>query len=126
MIDQAHAHMNDDFNTPMAMARIFELISKVNSFKGGQIALDQITADTFARLQSTFADFVNNIFGLRDETGAADNNGTLDGLMQLIIDIRQSSRANKDWATSDKIRDTLKELKIQLKDGKEGTTWTVE
>ena len=47
----------------------------------------------------------------------------MNGLMELIIDIRQSSRANKDWDTSDKIRDTLNALKIQLKDGKDGTTW---
>lgn len=124
LIDQAHEHMSDDFNTPMAMARLFELISKVNSFKGGQIALTEISSETFERLQKAFDDLVFTIFGLLDEASTSDNFGTLDGLMQLIIDIRQSSRANKDWATSDKIRDTLKELSIQLKDGKDGTSWS--
>lgn len=124
LIDQAHGHMNDDFNTPMALARLFELITKINSIKGGQIAITEITTATLQRLQKTFTDFVFEILGLAEE-GASDNNGTLDGLMQLIIEIRQSSRENKDWATSDKIRDTLKELNVQLKDGKEGTSWTV-
>ncbi len=126
LIDQAHEHMNDDFNTPMAMARLFELISKVNSFKGGQISIDEITAATFARLQLTFKDFIFDIFGLKDEMDAGDQNDAMDGLMQLVIDLRQSSRENKDWGTSDKIRDTLKALKIQLKDGKDGTEWSME
>jgi cysteinyl-tRNA synthetase len=50
----------------------------------------------------------------------------VDGLMQLIIDIRMSARTNKDWSTSDKIRDSLKALKLQIKDGKDGTTWSKE
>ena len=55
---------------------------------------------------------------------SGNGNGVLDGLMNLIIDIRQEARSKKDWPTSDKIRDTLKELEIQLKDSKEGTTWS--
>ena len=54
------------------------------------------------------------------------SDGTLDGLMGLILDIRQSARANKDWGTSDKIRDGLKELSIVVKDGKDGTNWSKE
>jgi cysteinyl-tRNA synthetase len=56
--------------------------------------------------------------------GSGNGDGEiLDGLMQLIIELRAQARANKDWATSDQIRDALKELEIQLKDGKEGTEW---
>ena len=59
-----------------------------------------------------------------DEDQAGGDDGTLDGLMQLIIEMRAEARARKDWNTSDKIRDTLKALDIQLKDSKEGTTWS--
>jgi len=76
-------------------------------------------------LQKSFQAFIFNIFGLQSEMEASSNGkGVADGLMQLIIELRQNARATKDWATSDKIRDSLKELKIQLKDGKEGTTWS--
>ena len=118
--------MNDDFNTPKALARLFELVSRINSLKGGQLSFDQLLPATLERLKNSFSNFIYSIFGLQDESAASNGNGTLDGLMGLIIDIRQEARSKKDWPTSDKIRDTLQELKIQLKDGKEGTTWTKE
>ena len=62
--------------------------------------------------------------GLKDEE-TPSNNDALDKVMQLIIDIRKQSRENKDWTTSDKIRDALKEANIQIKDGKEGTTYEI-
>ena len=120
--------MNDDFNTPKALARLFELVTKINSLKDGHLDVTDMTADTLERLQQTFQDFIFDVFGLKDDTVAGENGASeiLEGLMDLIIDIRQEARANKDWATSDKIRDTLKELHVQLKDSKEGTTWTIE
>ena len=124
LIDQTFQEMNDDFNTPKALARMFELVNRINGLKDGHLSFGDITADTLEKLQQTFKVLLYDILGLKDETAASGGNGTLDGLMQLIIDIRQDARANKDWATSDKIRDTLAELKIQLKDGKEGTSWS--
>ena len=77
-------------------------------------------------LNKLFNDFVFDILGLV-ESNASDGSGALvDGLMQTIIDIRKQARANKDWATSDKIRDELAKLHITLKDGKEGTSWIME
>ena len=125
LIDDTHSDMCDDFNSPKALARLFELVSKINGLKGGQLSFDGLTSDSLNRLKKTFTDFIFDIFGLKDETTGGDNgNGAMNGLMELIIDIRQSARTNKDWGTSDKIRDTLNELKIQLKDGKDGTSWT--
>ncbi len=125
LIDAAHEQMSDDFNTPMALARLFELVTRVNSLKEGHLSMSDLSETTFKRLQSTFRDFIYTIMGLKDETSASsDGNGTTDGLMSLILDIRQSARANKDWDTSDKIRDALKNLDIVVKDGKEGTSWT--
>ncbi len=127
LIANTHKDMSDDFNAPMALARLFELVPKINSIKAGHLSISDITAETLAALQQLFKDFIFTIFGLKDEAHAASNgNGAMDGLMNLIIDIRQNARETKDWGTSDKIRDTLKELKIQLKDGKDGTSWSKE
>ncbi|MCB9272950.1 MAG: cysteine--tRNA ligase [Lewinellaceae bacterium] len=124
LMGQVHEEMNDDFNTPKALAVLFELVSKANSLKDGHLPFGQVTEETLSKLKTAFHDFIYDILGLKDELdGGGEGNGTLDGLMQLIIDIRQSARTNKDWGTSDKIRDALKELDIVLKDSKEGTSW---
>ncbi len=123
LIDQVFEEMNDDFNTPKALAGLFVLVPKVNGLKDGHLSFNDITSYTLDRLKSTFQVFIYDIFGLSDESLGGKDNEAMDGLMGLIIDIRQSARTNKDWDTSDKIRDTLKALKIQVKDGKDGTTW---
>ena len=115
--------MSDDFNTPKALARLFELVTRINGLKGGQLPMNQVTAETLENLKQTFHNFIFDIFGLKEEESSGEN-GLTDGLVNLIIDIRKDARANKDWATSDKIRDTLKEIGVILKDGKEGTTWS--
>ena len=129
LIELAFAEMSDDFNAPKALARLFELVPKINGLKAGHLSFDQITASTIDKLKTTFTTFIFDIFGLQDDTMAGGGDGeyeTLDGLMQMVIKIRQSARQNKDWGTADTIRDTLKALKIQLKDGKEGTAWSKE
>lgn len=125
MIDAAFAEMNDDFNTPKALARLFEIVPKINSFKEGKIAMDQIGSETLDRLQHTFKVFVFDIFGLIDqmEEGGSEGIKVLDGVMNLVIDIRKDARSNKDWGTADKIRDSLKSAGVQIKDGKEGAEW---
>ncbi len=124
LIDTAFEDMNDDFNTPKAMADLFELVTKINALKGGQLNLADVLATTLDRLKKTFNDLIFNVFGLLNEE-AGGNNGIVDGLMQLIIEMRTDARTRKDWATSDKVRDALKALDIQLKDSKEGTSWMV-
>lgn len=123
-----HDEMNDDFNTPKALARLFEIVSRVNSWKGGQLSMEGLTEATYTELKATFTTFIFDIFGLQDEAAAGGDDGfkTLDGLMHLIIDMRADVRARKDWPAADKIRDVLKEVGIVLKDGKEGTEWSKE
>ncbi len=123
LIQEAHDKMNDDFNAPNALAKLFELVNKINGLHDKHLSFNDITTSTLDALKKCFHDFIFDIFGLLEENAGSNGNGTLDGLMQLIIDIRKDARDNKNWATSDKIRDTLKELDIQLKDGKEGTSW---
>ena len=125
LLDQVSEDMNDDFNVPKAMSRIFELVTKVNALKGGQLSLQDISNATLARMLQTISDYVFQVFGLADEMAGDKGADVLDGLMRLVIDIRQDARVRKDWPTSDKVRDTLAALKIQLKDGKDGTEWSV-
>jgi cysteinyl-tRNA synthetase len=126
LIDQGHAEMDDDFNTPKALAVLFEIVTKVNSLHAGHLKLTDLTELTLNRLKETVRSFVDEVFALEDEGLAGESKGDspVNGLMDLIIDIRSEARANKDWGTSDKIRDALQEAGIVLKDSKEGTNWT--
>lgn len=121
IIASAYADMDDDFNTPRALAKVFELVPIINSLKEGQIALTEVSNQALDELKSFFQTIIFDIFGLMDETES--NAGPLDGLMNLIIDLRQQARVNKDWPTSDKIRDSLNAINIQINDGKEGSSW---
>jgi len=121
--------MNDDFNSPKAMARLFELVPVINSYASGMEDFQKVSVEAIDALKKCFNDVLFDILGLQDEMSSAQGGGASDklaGVMELVLDLRQSARANKDWGTSDKIRDTLNELEIVVKDGKEGTSWTVK
>ncbi|MFZ1582972.1 MAG: DALR domain-containing protein, partial [Saprospiraceae bacterium] len=122
IIQGAFDDMNDDFNTPRVLARLFELVTIVNSLKEGQIKMSEVSNDALEKIKSTLYTILFEIFGLKDESET--NAGPVDGLMQLVIELRQLARTNKDWPTSDKIRDSLSDLNIQIKDGKEGSSWS--
>jgi len=129
LMDQVQEEMLDDFNTPKALARLFELVSRVNGLKDGHLSFEGLSASTLEKCKQVFKTTIFDIFGLTDETqGAASGESVqvIDGLMQLVIEMRQDARARKDWPASDRIRDALKVLHIQLKDSKEGTTWIRE
>jgi cysteinyl-tRNA synthetase len=124
LIDQVFDEMDDDFNTPKALAKMFELVNIINKFKDGHISLSDIGKMTLDHLKNMMKTFVFDIFGLVPSDGAGADDEVLDGLMNLIIAIRQKAREDKNWGTSDQIRDGLNELGIQLKDGKDGTAWS--
>lgn len=128
LLEQVHAEMLDDFNTPKALARLFELVTRVNSLKDGHLSFDGLSNATLEACKRVFKSTIFDVFGLIDETQGASGESAqvVDGLMQLVIEMRQDARARKDWPASDRIRDVLKALHIQLKDSKEGTTWTKE
>ena len=111
--------MNDDFNTAIVIAQLFELTRIVNSAVTGT---ETLTADGIGQAKNIFETYLFGILGIKREEKS--NSGDVDGLMKLIIDIRAQAKTNKDFATSDKIRDELGKLGISIKDGKDGTTWT--
>jgi len=117
--------LNDDFNTPKALARLFELVPIINSYKDNKEGFRQISSEALDQLKASFNAVLFDIMGLVDEqaTSGSSAGESLEGIMQLIIDLRQEARANKDWGTADKIRDTLAVQNIVIKDSKEGTTW---
>ena len=132
MLDLARADMNDDFNTPNALAKLFAIVPKINALKAGKEDWTTLTTATLDRLKEEFRLFIFDVFGLQAETAAAvdpDNAEStatpLDGVMELVLELRQSARTNKDWATSDQIRDQLNAAGIVVKDGKEGASWSV-
>ncbi len=116
--------MNDDFNTAKVVANMFELVPVINSIKEGIIGLNAVSGKTIELLQAKFKSYLEDVFGLKVESVTSD--GKLPGVIQLLIDIRKEAKAKKDFATSDKIRNQLLELNIQLKDEKNGEiSWTV-
>jgi cysteinyl-tRNA synthetase len=112
--------MNDDLNTAKVLANFFELVPVVNSFRDKHIAITAISPETFARLLQYFHSYLEDILGLKGETD--NENGKLNGVMELLIDIRKDARGKKDFATSDKIRNQLQQLGISIKDEKDGRT----
>ncbi len=114
--------MNDDFNTPILIASLFEAVRHINLIKEGKESITKTDKET---LQKTINAFVFDVLGLEQKTGNAADTEKLSGVVEMLIQLRKEARENKDFATSDKIRDQLAELGIQLKDGKEGTTFNL-
>ncbi|MEH6304889.1 cysteine--tRNA ligase [Olivibacter sp. CPCC 100613] len=113
------AAMNDDFNSPVLIAELFEVVRIINSIYDNKASIDTRGLE---QLNSLVNDFVFNILGLKDDQH--ENNGDLEKLMDFIIKLRQEAKASKDYATSDLIRNSLQEMGFQLKDSKEGTIWS--
>ncbi|AXG72304.1 cysteine--tRNA ligase [Kordia sp. SMS9] len=114
--------LNDDFNTPVLIADLFEAVKFINQLKDGKAT---VLPEILAELKNCMHAFVFEILGLEAQNGTDDDGDALSGVVELLINLRNEARANKDFATSDKIRDELLALGIQLKDGKEGTSFSL-
>lgn len=114
--------MNDDFNTPILIAQLFEGVRFVNVLKEGK---ETLTAEDSKIFTNAMNAFVFDVLGLEDEKASEGNNDKLEGTVNLLIAMRKQARENKNFALSDQIRDQLLALGIQLKDGKEGTTFSL-
>jgi cysteinyl-tRNA synthetase len=117
--------MNDDFSTAKVLANMFELVPVINSMKDKTIPVTALSKTTFDLLQKQFKVYLEDVLGLKNINEA--DNGKLQGVMQLLIDIRKEAKGKKDFVTSDKIRNQLATLGISLKDEKDGSmNWSVE
>ncbi len=122
-VEACYAAMNDDFNSPMVIAQLFEAARIINLVKEGK---EKIPENDMAVLAETYRTFLVDILGLVPEEQSGQKDELINGLMGTIIDIRSEARARKDFATSDQIRDKLLKINIQIKDGKEGATWELK
>jgi cysteinyl-tRNA synthetase len=113
--------MNDDFNTPILISHLFEGVRIINTAKEGKLKL---TAEDIALLNKTFNGFFFDVCGLSAEDSSSNNEVT-GQLMDFILEMRTEAKANKDFAKSDLIRDRLAQMNIQIKDSKEGTSWSI-
>lgn len=113
--------MNDDFNTTILIAQLFEAVRIINVLNDKK---ETISADDLEDLKATLEIFVFDVLGLTNKKAEGDNN-KLSSVIEMLIEMRMEARANKNWALSDEIRDKLAVLDIQLKDGKDGTSFTL-
>jgi cysteinyl-tRNA synthetase len=111
--------MDDDMNTAKVVANLFEILPSINSLKDKHIEQDAVAGAVWTTVQTQLKLFVEYILGLKVDKGA--NRQQLNGVVELLIEIRKQAKANKDFATSDKIRNQLAEMGIQLKDEKDGS-----
>lgn len=118
LLHEMEGYMNDDFNTAKVLANIFELVPVINGVKDKHIAANALSGKTIEILKQKLQVWLVDIFGLKQEDESSD--GKLDGVLQLLISIRRDARGRKDFMTSDKIRNELQQLGIQLKDEKDG------
>lgn len=115
---RSYAAMDDDFNSPVLIAELFEAVRMINSIYDGKTS---ISSDDLLAFKSFMHEFVFDILGLKNDLGGSSDD--TDSLMQLIIDLRNEAKKNKDFVTSDSIREQLTAIGIQLKDSKDGTLW---
>ena len=114
--------MNDDFNTPVLIANLFDAIRIINSANDGKASLTQADIDM---LKTIYQHFVFDVMGLKKEEETGKANTALESVMKLVLELRDKAKSNKDCATSDEIRNKLTAANIQVKDSKEGATWSL-
>jgi cysteinyl-tRNA synthetase len=119
IIDKYYAAMDDDFNAPVLVAHLFDTVKIIHNIKEGIVT---ITQDDLSKLHSAFTAFIYDVLGLNHITSAASDDRLM-GVMDLVLELRKTAREGQDWGTSDKIRDGLAKAGVQVKDGKEGSTW---
>ncbi len=119
--EKCYAAMNDDFNTPVLIAHLFEAVKYINLLLTKK---ETISSEDLQHFKTTLNAFVFDVLGLKNDL-SDDDSDKLSSVVELLIAMRKEARENKNWALSDKIRDKLLEIGIQLKDGKEGTTFSI-
>jgi cysteinyl-tRNA synthetase len=115
-----YAALDDDFNTPIALAHLFDAVRMINSINDGK---ESITAEAKTGFIQLIHAVVFDVLGLKEESSG--NSNKIDGLMEMILEVRNDAKARRDFNTSDLIRNKLKELGIEVKDGKDGSSYSI-
>ncbi|SMC81342.1 cysteine--tRNA ligase [Moheibacter sediminis] len=121
-IIECYAALDDDFNSPILISYLFDAVRIINGVKAGT---EKLTSEDLDKLKTSIHAFVFDVLGLKAEEENEGNLSKLDGTVQLLIKMRNQARAEKNWGMSDQIRDELAEIGIQLKDGKDGTDYSL-
>ncbi|WP_167610806.1 cysteine--tRNA ligase [Maribellus sediminis] len=122
--EKCYAALSDDLNSPIAIAHLFDGVKMINSIKAGT---ESISATDLEELRKFYHTIVFDVLGLKEEQASAGgDNHILAETLELLINLRRDAKANKDWATADKIRDELNEIGIELKDTKDGVEWSLK
>ncbi|MDR0667223.1 MAG: cysteine--tRNA ligase [Prevotellaceae bacterium] len=122
LIQKIYAALDDDLNTPVAIAHLFDAVRLINAAND---AKEPLPAAAVNALQALFNDVVTGILGLRDDRQANSRQALLDGVINLLLDVRATAKAQRDFATSDKIRNDLMKLGVEVKDTKEGSAYSL-
>ena len=118
LVKECYLNMGDDFNTAKTLAVLFEMASRINDFKSGNKKPAEVSQHTFDSFKKTYVGFMEEVLGLQEEVD--NNSDLLKGTINVLIELRKKARADRNFQLSDKIRDDLKALGVQLMDGKEG------
>ena len=123
ILDACYKHMNDDFNTPKTIAALFELVAIINTCNNNN-SFGKISEETFIYLQKTMNGFIIDVLGLENQIVQTDDKSSQ--LIELMLSMRTEAKNNKNYALSDQIRNQLNDIGITIKDGKEGTTYSIK
>ena len=121
--EKCYEAMNDDFNTPVVIGHLFEAVKFINQVKDNYATINKADLEL---LKSVLGVFTFEILGLESQQNSDSNADKLNAAIELLIKLRKEARVNKDFALSDQIRDELSEVGITLKDGREGTTYSIK
>jgi len=118
--EKCYASLDDDLNSPILLSHLFEAVKFINSVVDDSEKIDSSSLEALKALFNTFA---FEILGLKNETEGMNDEKLTGDLMKIIIQLRQDAKNNKDFPTSDKIRNELNQIGITLKDRKDGVDW---
>ena len=121
-VDDCYQAMNDDFNTPILIANIFEAVKFINKVNVGS---EKISEKDYKILSNTISSFIFDVMGLEKINISSNVNNKLDDVMDIILELRNDARKNKDYSLSDKIRDMLKNKGISINDSDENSSFTI-
>ena len=115
--------MNDDFNTPILIANIFEAVKFINKIKAGSAKISEKGYKMFSETMNTF---VFDVMGLKKTNALQKGNDKLDDVIDIILELRNDARKNKDFSLSDKIRDMLNKKGISINDSDKNSSYTID